>query len=269
MSAGIGKREAGRGDGVDGDDTGNGGADREQLGRMPRAIGMLPARFSRRTLWLFGLGLVALAPSPLWGPMVMRHMAFFHVRRIEIVGAHYVAPSDIIARLHVDTLASVWDPTKPLVARVAAHPEIQRAVVRRKLPGTLVIEVVERVPVALVPATGGFRVYDSRGKSLPIDPARIGVDAPVLLQADPRLLRLLGAMRDQMPDFYGRVSALQRVGKDELLLRLNTVSVRAMQDVTLERLAEIEPVEGDLARKQLPVAEIDLRYRDQVIARLQ
>ena len=269
MRAGSGKREAGSGDGVNGDYGENGNKRAQDHGDGVAAVGLLSTRFSRRTLWLLGIGLAALIPSPLWGPVVMRHMAFFHVRRIEIVGAHYVAPSDIIARLHVDTMASVWDPTKPLVARVAAHPEIQRAVVRRKLPGTLVIEVVERVPVALVPATGGFRVYDSRGRSLPIDPARTGVDAPVLLQADPRLLRLLGALHDQMPDFYARVSALQRVGKDELMLRLETVSVRAMQDVTLERLAEIEPVEGDLARKQLPVAEIDLRYRDQVIARLQ
>jgi cell division protein FtsQ len=196
-------------------------------------------------------------------------MAFFRVRRIEILGAHYVAPGDILSRLHVDTTVSVWDPTKPLVARVSAHPEIQSVVVRRKLPGTLVVEVVERVPVALVPAASGFRVYDQRGVSLPIDPTKVGVDAPVLMQADARLLRLLGTMRERRPDLYARVSAIRRVGKDELVLQLNTLPVRAMQDITLERLAEIEPVEGDLARRQLRVAEIDLRYRDQVIARLQ
>jgi hypothetical protein len=42
-----------------------------------------------------------------------------------------------------------------------------------------------------------------------------------------------------------------------------------MQDVSIERLAEVVPVEEDLARKQLRVAEIDLRFKDQVIARLQ
>ena len=80
----------------------------------------------------------------------MRRMAFFRVRRVEILGAHYIAPGDILARLHVDTMASVWDPTNPLVARVATpsrDPECRRS---RKLPGTLVVEVTERVPVALV-----------------------------------------------------------------------------------------------------------------------
>jgi len=218
------------------------------------------------------LGVVAaavLVGSPWWAPLIMRRMAFFHVRRIEILGARYVAPGDILARLHVDTLASVWDPTAPLVARVGGHSEIQSVVVRRKFPGTLVVEVTERVPVALVPAAGGFRVYDERGAALSIDPAKVTVDAPVLMQRDVGLLRLLGAMRAGMPLLYARISAVRRTGPEEILLQLNSASVRAMQSVTLERLAEIEPVEADLTRKQLRVAEIDLRYRDQVIARLQ
>jgi cell division septal protein FtsQ len=132
-----------------------------------------------------------------------------------------------------------------------------------------VIEIVERVPVALVPAAGGFRVYDARGVALPIDPVRVSVDVPVLIERDTLVLRLLGALRVGRPELYQRVSAVRRAGRDELILQLKTEPVRVMQDVTLERLADIEPVEADLSRKQLRVAEIDLRYRDQVIARLQ
>lgn len=223
----------------------------------------------RLKLMLAAVVVVLVLGSPFWAPLVMRRMAFFHVKRIEIVGAKYVAPSDILARLHVDTLASVWDPTPPLAARVMTHAEVLRAVVRRKLPGTLVVEVTERAPVALVPAAGGFRVYDERGVALPIDPARAPVDAPVLSQVDTAALRLLGAMRVGMPALYARLSAVSAVGRDELRLELRSQPVRAMKDVTLERLADIEPVEADLVRRQLRATEIDLRYRDQVIARLQ
>lgn len=220
-------------------------------------------------LALAGIAGVLVLASPLWAPLIMRRMAFFHVRRVEILGARYVAPSDILTRLHVDTLASVWDPTAPIVARIESHPEIQHAVVHRKLPGTLVVEVTERVPVALIPSSGGFRVFDERGVVLPIDPARVVVDAPVVMQRDTTVLRLLGAMRAAMPVLYARVSAVRPVGSDELLFELRSQPVRARHDVTLQRLAEIEPVEADLQRKQLRVSEIDLRYRDQVIARLQ
>jgi len=44
--------------------------------------------------------------------------------------------------------------------------------------------------------------------------------------------------------------------------------VRAMSDVTPARLRDVEPVEQDLAMRRMRVAELDLRFRDQVIARL-
>ncbi|MDB4875915.1 MAG: ftsQ [Gemmatimonadetes bacterium] len=226
-------------------------------------------RMKRVKLALVGIAALLFVASPLWAPLFLRRIAFFHVRRIEILGTRYLAPSDILARLHVDTTASVWDPMAPLELRVAGHPEIERAVVRRKMPGTLVIEVTERIPVALVQANGGFRVYDARGIPLPLDPARVPIDAPVLMQRDTALLRLLGSMRDRMPAMYARVIAVSRVANGELMFQFPLQPVRALQDVTLDRLAEIEPVEADLLHKQLRVAEIDLRYRDQVIARLQ
>jgi cell division septal protein FtsQ len=223
----------------------------------------------RVRLALFGIAALLVLASPIWLPLLVRRMPFFHVHRVEIVGTHYVAPTDILSRLHVDTLWSVWNPTGPLEARIQRNPAVRKAVVHRKLPGTLVVEITERVPVALVSASSGLSVYDARGVALPIDPASVTVDAPVLMQRDTALLRLLGAMRTEMPTLYARVSTVRRAGRDELILQLKTEPVRAMQDVTLERLADLEPVEADLARKQLRVSEIDLRYRDQVIARLQ
>jgi cell division septal protein FtsQ len=223
----------------------------------------------RLKLALIGILALLLLSSPIWASLFTRRMAFFRVRRIEILGAHYVAPSDILSRLNVDTLASIWDPTKPLAARIATHPEIATATVGRKLPGTLVVQVTERVPVALVPASSGFLVYDERGVALPIDPTRVSVDVPVLSQRDTSLLRLVAAMHERMPALHRRLSEIRRAGRGELLLLFKSVPVRVMQDVTLERLADIDPVEEDLVRRQLRVTEIDLRFRDQVIARFQ
>ena len=241
-------------------------ADEEKRQDAAAGRGSLLSR--RLKLALVGIAALIVVGSPFWGPLILRRMAFFHVRRIEIVGTKYVAPSDILARLHVDTLRSVWDPTAPLVARVMTQAEVSHVVVHRKLPGTLVIDVTERAPVALVPGNGGFRVYDERGVALPIDPAKVVVDAPVLSLPDSVLLHLLGAMRAKMPAMYARVSAVAPVGTNEVKFELKEQPVRAMKDVSLERLAEIEPVEADLGKKQLRATEIDLRYRDQVIARL-
>ena len=68
---------------------------------------------------------------------------------------------------------------------------------------------------------------------------------------------------------FDRLDDVARVGDREVLLHFRTLTVRAMLDVTPDRLAEIFPVEADLAKRQARVAELDLRFRDQVIARLQ
>jgi cell division protein FtsQ len=44
--------------------------------------------------------------------------------------------------------------------------------------------------------------------------------------------------------------------------------VLASGDVTADRLSDIIPVEQDLARRHVKAVELDLRFRDQVIARL-
>lgn len=240
---------------------------------------------SRRRTWTLPIVLAAVAfftlLAPLWAPLLLRRMSFFRVRHVEVSGVRYVEPRDILDRLKVDTSASVWDPTGPLEERVARHPLVREVTVSRKLPGTLVVRLVENVPVALVPTAKGFRAYDERGVALPIDPTTDDVDVPILSRPDSALLALLGAARVQAPDLYRRLSEVRRegvgsaaaraagpAGGQELVLVLDSLPVRTLADITLHRLADLQLVERDLARRRLRATELDLRYRDQVIARL-
>ena len=228
------------------------------------------ARFAR---WRLAAGVMLVAgvlAVPFWGPRLLVHLDFFRVRKVEVLGLRHTPPAEVLARLRVDTTRSVWHPLEPLVARVATHPQVERVTVRRKLPGTLVVDVTERRPVALVPVSGTLRAVDERGVTLPLDPSRTLVDAPILTSA-PRaspVYHLLGIMQRDAPGLYARLSSIRVVGGNELLLQLADLTVRTMTSVTLARLGDIEPVERDLARRQLRAAELDLRYRDQVIARL-
>jgi cell division protein FtsQ len=153
---------------------------------------------------------------------------------------------------------------------VLAHPQVESVTVTRRLPGTLVVRVVERHPVALVSGAGGLRAVDEHGRRLPLDPSRTPVDAPIVTSAprDTMVYHLLGAMQRDAPALYSQLSSIRAIGRDEMVLQIADVSVRTMTSVTLARLGDIEPVARDLARRQLHPAELDLRYRDQVIARL-
>jgi cell division septal protein FtsQ len=245
----------------------------------------------RRPGWkiLGALFLVGVIMAAAWGVRAgARQMAFFRVRGIEIRGAHYLRPEDIMARLQVDTLASLWDDLEPYRQRVSRHPQISDVRIERKMPGTLVVIVHENLPVALVQTSTGLVPFDSAGKPLPIDPARANLDLPIVASTDPVLLKLVGAIRAADPRVFARIEEARRVGRDEILLTLSprtesgpraagdtttferkSLRVRLPVGLSVERLADIFPVESDLARRQARVGEIDLRYRDQVIARLQ
>jgi cell division protein FtsQ len=227
------------------------------------------SRFPRWRLAVGGALLLLLLASPLWAPRVLRQLAFFRVRKVEVNGLRYTPAGEVLARLNVDTTRSVWDPLDPLAARVMAHPQVESAFVSRKLPGTIVVNVVERRPVALVPIGAELRAVDERGVTLPLDPSHTPVDAPVVTAPrDARVYHLLGQMQREAPALYARISSIRPAGSGELLVQVADVPVRTMTSVTLARLSDIEPVERDLARRQLRAAELDLRYRDQVIARL-
>jgi cell division protein FtsQ len=80
-------------------------------------------------------------------------------------------------------------------------------------------------------------------------------------------MHLLGGLRHTAPGLYARVTQAHRAGADEFALVLDSLVIRTAADVTVTRLKDIFPVEADLARNRLRAVELDLRFRDQVIAR--
>jgi cell division protein FtsQ len=238
----------------------------------PRAPAM---RMLRRTG--AGLAVLIVVAGPWWAPIILRQLDFFRVRRVEIDGARYVSPDEIVSRLRIDTTASLFDDVGPLEKRVRQHPSVRDVRIERKLPGTLLVRITENLPVAFVQAASGLVAVDATGRSLPVDPATADVDLPVLAVRDTLSLRVLGEVRDQLPALFARIGEVRRLprgGSFYLLFRLTESptnlahDVLASGDVGADRLSDIVPVEQDLARRKLRATELDLRFRDQVIARL-
>lgn len=260
-----------------------------------------PPRTSvKRRVFAVVLVLAVLAPMPWLARRGASRLEFFHVRAVEVRGVRYLAPETVLGTLAIDTMRSVWDDTAPLAAKLMALPQIGAVNVSRKLPGTLLVEITENLPVAFAPGANGLEPVDSAGIVLPIDLAREQLDLPVANQRDIPLLALLGAIRAGHPVLYKRISDISRDGRRDVILRLTLpgrmparnpansaatdsagqstvpgvpayLRVRAQLGVSVTRLADIFPVESDLQRRRagIAVAELDLRYRDQVIARLQ
>lgn len=212
------------------------------------------------------LGVVVLA-SPVWGRAALQQLRFFNVRAVRVEGVRYLDPDVVVARLHVDTTVSLFDDSGPWAARVNGHPQVDSVRVTRELPGTIVLHVSERLPVALGMSNEGLVPLDADGRRLPVDPARTPMDLPVVNTRDRQLLAMLDTVRRNNPALFAALSDIHRE-RGELRLRVTGVEVRASLGLGAARLADIVPVTDDLARRRVRVAELDLRYRDQVIARL-
>lgn len=251
-------------------DPGSTTSDRRSAKKTERTSDQTTSR-PRWVRWLRALALVGavagVVGSPWWGPPVLARLDFFHVRRIEFEGVRYSRAAELIELLDVDTLESVWQPMEPLSQRVGTHALVTTAEVSRRLPSTLVVRVQEREPVALVQTRGRLQPTDRTGRALPIDPARVALDVPIASSADSALMHLLDGLRQSEPSLYARVTAAARAGQAELQLVLGDITIRTTPDVTVARFKDILPVETDLARNGLRAVELDLRFRDQVIAR--
>jgi cell division protein FtsQ len=211
----------------------------------------------------------ALVTAPRWGRAAMHRMTYFHVRKLEIRGVRYLQPDDVVARLRVDTVRSIVDDVTPLEARLRSHPQVADVNITRRFPGTLIVTIKENMPVALVPRGDGLQPYDSAGRALPIDPSRANLDLPVLTVPDRDALRLVGELRAADPRMFGLISEIAPEGHDLVFTLNSSLRVRASAGVAPQRFRDIFPVESDLARRNERAAELDIRYRDQVVARLE
>src|SRR5688500_1407421 len=95
-----------------------------------------PIKWRLSTIVLF---LARLAPAPWLARMAMSKLEFFHLRSVLVEGTRYLTPEMVMERLALDTMRSVWDDPRPLVAKLRSMPLVADAEISRRLPGPLVV----------------------------------------------------------------------------------------------------------------------------------
>ncbi|MBI1245917.1 MAG: FtsQ-type POTRA domain-containing protein [Alphaproteobacteria bacterium] len=155
-------------------------------------------------------------------------------------------------------------------AELEKLPWVRTATVERRLPGTIVVQLDERIPLALWQRHGRFTVIDSEGKEIPgTDPARFA-NRPVVVGDDaPEHAASLVALLETEPALMKRITAAVRVGARRWNLRLdNGIDVNlpeANAGAAYERLAQLERENGLIDRN---LVAVDLRLPDRLILRM-
>lgn len=211
-------------------------------------------------------------------------MDTFRVKDVAITGLETLDRGQVLALMELTRETSVWDDTGRWEERLLAHPLLREAHVQRRIPGTLVVSLTERRPVALAP-TPTLEPVDGEGIILPLDPAASRMDLPLLQvrHALPPGARRLAGWERTLAGEVARLSAadpgffqlVSEVGWGEdgrtMAIRLAEpfVTFLVAPGSPPSRLQEGLTVLGDVLDRTSggAPAVIDLRYADQVVVR--
>ena len=210
--------------------------------------------------------LILVIASYWWLPATLRQLSFFDVRRVQVTGIRYLAADDVVRALGLRPDASVFDDLDELEARLATAAGIEQARVTRRLPATLVVEVVEVEPVALGEGPDGLIALAADAKPLPYDVVTAPVDAPIIGDADPRLLAALAEVQAADLELYRDVVG-GRLRAGEMTLELAAGRIRLPVPVSRDVVRAVSLVRSDLAAQGSRWREIDGRYAKWVVVR--
>lgn len=238
----------------------------------------------RGALVLVGIAVVTvfgfLAPTRV--PRMLAGFDVFRVEEVAFEGLTWTRDADVLAAAGIDGGTNVWEPLDSLEARIESHPMVIEADVRRHLPRGLEVNVVERVPVGLV-ATPTLEPIDRDGRYLPVNPAEVSLDLPILVPLvdpdaeDPRpaesrlvnLGRLADAMRRDAV-FGSRVSEVREMEDGIVVAEWGdpAVAFELRSEADLRRLREGLTALDDAIQKDGVVPDaVDLKWAGLVVLR--
>jgi cell division protein FtsQ len=206
--------------------------------RAPRAEGIDPRiaarriavkrdegrRRLRRLAWVGG------AAALVAGAVLLTRTPLFDVDEVRVAGADHIGADvvreaaaaagagrgDLLVDVRLDEVADA----------IEELPAVAEASVERDWPGTVTIEVVERVPVAVVPAGASLAVVAADGVVVDVATASPGLPAlgGVTVDAEPGAVAEAGALLAVAaalpPELLGAVEAINAPDDDELELAL-------------------------------------------------
>jgi cell division protein FtsQ len=261
-------------------------AKRPASGPPPRRRRSLIPRLRRVVPWLLivllagaGYAVLALSRSPdarallaEAGDRVLAATAVFGlvVDQINVEGRETTDAATILAALAADrgTPILAVSPSRAK-QQLESLPWVRSAAIERRLPGTLIVRLAERRPLAVWQHQGKLELIDKQGEVIPVKdlgrfaklPTVVGERAAVHAAA---LLELLG----REPELAARVSAAVRVDNRRWNVRIdNAIDVLLPEEDLQGAWARLAALERQSSVLKRDVQTVDMRLPDRLVLR--
>lgn len=216
------------------------------------------------SLWLFVV---------LMGTMVLLASPLFEFRTLEVQGGVRLTQEIILERTGMVPGQSLFSLDLAEAERVLKQdPIIARIRIKRKLPNTVVVDLTERRPVALLKTSDGFWAVDASGiplfhtndlsSAVPLMTYALDVQ-PVAGEAltEPRLLAAMQFAGALTLQGLARLSEIHADGDDIVVYTRDGVSISLGREGDMPDKARVlEGLLRDVERGNLQVVHIDLRH---------
>ena len=220
-----------------------------------------------RRRWIIAVAVIGLLALVAGAPSAFRHVGFFRVRQVELVGVRYLSPDSVLAALALRPDQNVFDDLTAIARRAEKLAGVVSARVERKLPGTLRISIIEQVPVAFAPGPQKLVALDGDGHPLPYDPAATGLDLPLINRVDTLLARTLSIVRLADSALFQDVDGARRNSRGGVTLELGNRHVLLTGIPLPEEIRAVGAVRRHLSTTGRRYEELDARFEGWVVVR--
>ncbi|MEN3953132.1 cell division protein FtsQ/DivIB [Iodidimonas sp. SYSU 1G8] len=241
----------------------------QAIRRISTAVGTSVVVIGGLWLWQAGQFPVLAAAASDMVPSVS-DLSGLTVNEVEVTGTKNLELEEVILASGVEDGQKIGDIDLTVVReQVESIGWVRKARVSRILPGTIQIDISERVPYAFWQDNRKLRLIDREGVEITKEGLAHFAKLPLVVgEGAPRHARSLFEIMESEPSLAARVQAAVRVGNRRWDLRFdNGVNVQLPEtdaDKAWHRLAALDKNEGLLSRD---VATIDMRLADRMTVR--
>lgn len=223
-----------------------------------------------RPFWLL---VVALVVALLAGVAALLILPVMVPRTIDVTGNHIVSSAEILSRAQIDRHRNMWaQNTKAIAQRVESIPYVGEVFIHRRPPETMIVEITERQPYAVVTLGNDQRVEVDRDLRILDSAPPANVHIPELLAKaapsakpgdflkDPQLV----ALRDDSvalaeAGVIGARFSHDRFGDLDVVLPNGIQLWLGEESELAKKIPLVNPILHQVGRAGKPIAAIDLR----------
>ncbi|HWO95080.1 MAG TPA: FtsQ-type POTRA domain-containing protein [Bacillus sp. (in: firmicutes)] len=187
--------------------------------RLPKLKEQRKQKVNRRLIFYISLFFILILL------IIYTQSSLSNIARIQVIGNRHVQEKEIISTSGLSDRINYWDVNAEEVEeRIESHPEVKEAVVRKKIPNTVEIQIKEYARVAYVVEKGRYLPITEKGKVLKaVKGTPLLSDAPLLINWDkPEVIQEMVEELNKLPkSIVGSISEIHYTPEESDSLHIN------------------------------------------------